>query len=66
MARLGRTPVLGMYGTRDSQFPPDMLRGFEVRRGSGQWWCCAPARGSVHSALRGSHRVLHAKRSVWV
>lgn len=30
VARLGRTPVLGMYGTRDSQFPPDMLRGFEA------------------------------------
>ncbi len=33
VARLGRTPVLGLYGTRDSQFPPDMLRGFEVRCG---------------------------------
>ncbi|GLC38901.1 hypothetical protein PLESTB_000459800 [Pleodorina starrii] len=30
VAKLGSTPVLGMYGTRDSQFPPAMLERFKA------------------------------------
>ncbi|KAG2498111.1 hypothetical protein HYH03_003869 [Edaphochlamys debaryana] len=30
VAKLGRTPVLGLYGTRDSQFPKDMLDKFQA------------------------------------
>lgn len=37
VAKLGRTPVLGLYGTRDTQFPAAMLDKFQV----GTLPCCA-------------------------
>ncbi|GIL86847.1 hypothetical protein Vretifemale_14978 [Volvox reticuliferus] len=63
VAKLGNTPVLGMYGTRDSQFPKAMLDKFKVGApftlfflaASCRSHCCpAPAFACHYSALHSS------------